>query len=162
VQDRAGVSRGAVMHHFATREDIIVETLTRILGGTRRGQGLAGRIGGVSVERDLMALWSDMVDRPEGRAMVEILVAARTDPALGVRIAPLLADYDAGIGRDVLRVYAATSGDDGDVIGIWTICRVFLRSLHLQRRFDPDPDAVRASLRRFAGLVAPHLRRRAP
>ncbi|MFV0514763.1 MAG: TetR/AcrR family transcriptional regulator [Jhaorihella sp.] len=167
VQERAGVSRGALMHQFATKEDMIVETLTRVLAATRHGQGLAGAERGADapaapIERDLLSLWSHLVDRPEGRAMVEILVAGRTDARLRAKIEPLLRTYEAEIGQDVLEIYEATGGDDEDVIRIWTICRIFMRSLHLQERFNPDPEAARAMVRRFAELVAPHLRRRDP
>ncbi|MCB1364136.1 MAG: TetR/AcrR family transcriptional regulator [Rhodobacteraceae bacterium] len=167
VQERAGVSRGALMHQFATKEDMIVETLRRVLASTRHGQGLAGARrggdgGGASMERDLLSLWSHLVDRPEGRAMVEILVAARTDARLRAKIEPLLRTYEAEIGQDVLEIYESAGGSDEDVIQIWAICRIFMRSLHLQQRFDPDPEAARAMVRRFAELVAPHLRRRDP
>lgn len=165
VQERAGVSRGALMHQFATKEDMIVETLTRILAPTFSdfGQKRSRRetvAQGVSVEEDLINLWANVVNCPEGRAMVEILVAARTDERLRVKVGPILSEYDTEINHDILRIYESPQGDDEDVVQIWTICRVFMRSLHLQERFASSPETVNAMVRRFAEIVAPHLRAR--
>lgn len=167
VQERAGVSRGALMHQFATKEDMIVETLARLLAPTRSGRAPADArrntvARGISVEDDLLGLWFKVVNSPQGRAVVEILVAARTDAALRDKVEPILKDYDAAINQDILRIYRATNGDDDDVVQLWTICRVFMRSLHLQERFLSDPKATRATVRRFAELIAPHLAPRDP
>ncbi|SFU10450.1 TetR/AcrR family transcriptional regulator [Sedimentitalea nanhaiensis] len=167
VQERAEVSRGALMHQFATKEDLMADTLSRLLAPTRTGksQNAARRntvARGVSMENDLLSLWSKVVDRPEGRAMVEILVTARTDKKLRDKVEPVLKKYNDDINQDILRVYQSTNGTDEDVVELWAICRVFLRSLHLQERFTSDPEAAQKMISRFAKLVAPHMRRRQP
>jgi AcrR family transcriptional regulator len=164
VQAGAGVSRGALTHHFPSKEEMMVETVERLLDPVRDPLG-AGKSRSHaerqdSVESDLMRLWSKAVNTPEGRALVEILVAARTDTRLQRRIAPSLARYNDDINQGVLAFYASVDLDDADVVTLWTICRVFLRGLHIQERFDGRPEATSRIMSRFADIIGPHLHRR--
>ncbi|MBQ0770345.1 MAG: TetR/AcrR family transcriptional regulator [Sphingomonadales bacterium] len=167
VQERAMVSRGALMHQFATKEDLMADTLAHLLAPTRRFKSQKRTqtntvARGVSMEADLLSLWSKIADRPEGRATVEILVAARTDRKLRDKIEPDLKKYNDDINQDILRVYQAINGTDEDVVEIWSICRVFLRALHIQERFNSDPEMAQMMIIRLAKLVAPHMRARTP
>ena len=157
VQERAGVSRGALTHHFPSKEEMMVETVERLLEPARPKTGVSRAS---SVERDLLKLWARVVDTKEGRALVEILVAARTDEGLYARIAPSLSHYNNAFGREVVRLYESVDRDDGDVATLWTICRVFLRGLHIQERFDAKPGQTAKLMKRFAELIGPHMRAR--
>jgi len=159
VQEKAGVTRGALTHHFPSKEAMIVETVERLLDAARapvRGSTRsAGRNegSGRTAEADILGLWTHVVNTPEGRALVEILVAARTDKALHARIAPSLRSYHLDINRGVLALYRSIDRDDDDVAILWSICRVFLRGLHMQERFETDPAATEIIMRRFAEIV---------
>lgn len=153
------------MHQFGTKEEMIAETLSRVLAPTRTRQDPASArrntvARGISMEQDLFNLWTKVVDKPEGRAMVEILVAARTDKKLHNRVEPILKEYNNHINNEILRVYESISGNDENVIQLWTVCRIFMRSLHLQERFTSDPEATREIVKCFARLVSPHMRAR--
>ena len=85
----SGISRGALTHHYGTKESMIVETLERILDpvrGTRTlGKPPINKIDERNTENfrnNLVRLWVNVVNTPEGRALVEILIIARTDNAL--------------------------------------------------------------------------------
>lgn len=163
VQEKAGVTRGALTHHFPSKEAMMVETVERLLeaarppvrGRTRPGGGIAGqaKAAGRTAEADILGLWHHVVNTPEGRALVEILVAARTDRTLHLRIAPSLRAYHHDINRGVLALYESVDRDDDDVAMLWSICRVFLRGLHMQERFETDPDATEKIMRRFAEII---------
>jgi AcrR family transcriptional regulator len=166
VQGLAGVSRGALTHHFPSKIEMMVETLERLLDPVRGqinppthapdalGRAMAGP-GGIA--DDLERLWYKVLNTVEGRALVEILVAARTDRELGARIGPSLTAYNRQINANIQGFYAAATGDDNDVAMLWTICRTFLRGLHLQARFEDNPEAIRALLQRFAQVMAPQM-----
>ena len=47
--------------------------------------------------------------------------------------------------------------DDKDVVTLWTICRIFVRGLHIQERFEPKPGRTSKIMKRFAQIIAPHL-----
>ncbi len=170
VQVRAGVSRGALTYHFPNKEDMVIEVLERLLDPVRGEAGDAGRPllrphttgQGDGLRADLKRLWSHLVNTREGRAMFEILVAARTDSGLQNRIAPSLAKYNDQINQSILALYTSPERGDSDVITLWTICRTFLRGLHVQGRFEADPNTMETAMDRFAELVAPLMMPRSP
>jgi len=158
VQEEAGISRGALTHHFPTKEGMMVATVRQILEPVRLLAGKTGRAAPArrpgSVHVELVRLWRETVDTVEGRALFEILVAARTDRELERRIRPSLVEYNEELGEGVLAIYRSRGRDDDDVRTLWTICRIFLRGLHIQERFGGDRKAIAALMERFAELIA--------
>jgi len=166
VQQLAGVSRGALTHHFPSKEAMMVETLERLLDPVR-GQpgtgdaaptGLARMAGqGRGIQEDLHFLWRKVVNTSEGRALLEILVASRTDAQLRTRIAPSLETYNSQINSNILNLYAATGDQPDDIQMMWSICRCFLRGLHTQSPYETDPEAINRMVDRFGQMIAPHM-----
>lgn len=158
VQETAGISRGALTHHFPSKEAMIVEAVERLLDPVRDPSRAAST---GDVADDLTRMWSRIVNTKEGRALFEILVAARTRPALREKISPGLTRYNSEVNRNALAVYSAPAdaGDD-DVALLWTICRTFMRGLHVQQRFAADETEIAQVISRFVQLIAPHLIRK--
>ena len=169
VQTSAGVSRGALTHHFPSKEAMMVETLERLLdpvrGSTVSADTESRHIDSLhknaaqadGLEHDLARLWSKVVNTPEGRALMEILVAARTDSHLHDRIAPTLQKYNSDISRNVLKFYTDPNDQSTDISALWSICRIFMRGLHTQSPFETDPEAVSNLINRFGQIMAPHM-----
>jgi AcrR family transcriptional regulator len=161
IQETANVSRGALTHHFPTKEDLIVATLDRLLIATLRpslpskqaesDKGLAG---------DLHYIARGLSRSREGRALVEILVAMRTDKNLRDRVSPRLQEWDQMIGEAITGYYEAVSGDEEDLVLIWTIMRSFLRGLILQEPFSPDEAKIETMITRMGEIFNPLLRPR--
>jgi len=113
VCERAGLSRGAIGHHFHTRADMVVEAL-RELARRRAGEmiGEAERLppGSERVERALDLLWT-WFNGPLFHAAVDVAVAARTDPELRTT----LESIERELGRETLRccrgMFAAAEAD---------------------------------------------------
>lgn len=86
VADRAGVSRGAQTHHFPTKSDLVVaaveqlfDTLARQFGETFEAVDADER----TFERAVDELWA-LASGSTYAAVLEVIVAARTDPELQV------------------------------------------------------------------------------
>ena len=84
VAERAGMSRGAQLHHFPTRADLLAATIEHLL--ETRFAVLMARIqdlpaGTDPVSGSIAAVWSAFSD-PAVLAALELVVAARTDPEL--------------------------------------------------------------------------------
>jgi AcrR family transcriptional regulator len=84
IAERAGVSRGARSHHFATRAELVMEAVKRLYAGltekyTRRFARLASGPGRIGAAYRL--LWEMFLD-PQHAAILELYVAARTDRQL--------------------------------------------------------------------------------
>lgn len=117
VQQRAGVARGTLLHHFPTRgalmagvvEDIIerrLQVLTAVDAGVESGPGL-----GSGDDQAPPASWDDIVDliwhelqSPPFAAALELWVAARTDPDLRQALLPLQERIFTTVHRSVTRL----------------------------------------------------------
>lgn len=83
---RAGVSRGAQVHHYPTKADLVVAAVERLYG--RQEAEFARRFaelpaGERTLERSIDELWS-IFSSAVYPAALELVVAARTDPELQV------------------------------------------------------------------------------
>jgi AcrR family transcriptional regulator len=83
---RAGVSRGAQVHHYPTKADLVVAAVERLYA--RQEAAFAQRFAGLPVgertlERAIDELWS-IFESEVYPAALELVVASRTDPELQV------------------------------------------------------------------------------
>ena len=109
VSERAGVSRGAQLHHFPTKNALVVaavEHLTAVRGAELAAAAAALPAGGGT--RGVLALLGDHFTSPVFTAALELWVAARTDPALLEAVAPL----EQKVGRDTHRLTVELLGVD--------------------------------------------------
>lgn len=101
VADRAGVSRGAQLHHYPTRAALMaaaVEHLyARLTAEYQAGfAALSPRADRLRAAIDL--LWR-IFTRPDFAAAGELVIAARTDSELRAHLAPIAARHQANVGR---------------------------------------------------------------
>lgn len=171
IQELADVSRGALTHHFPSKQDLVAETANRLLRravkALDRRRSPAAISAKQSAETDvdvietyLFGTWKQVVDTKEGRALVEILMATRTDPELHRQLADQLVEWDRRISESIATLFVSTSGDEEDVKIVWSICRTFLRGLIIQQRYTGDPETLDVFMKRFARMVSPHIRLR--
>ena len=110
VSERAGVSRGAQLHHFPTKNDLVVaavEHLT-VVRGAELAAAAARLTSGVRRTRAVLEMLADHFTSPVFTAALELWVAARTDTALLAAVAPL----EQRVGRDTHRLTVECLGAD--------------------------------------------------
>ena len=90
IADDAGISRGAITHHFSTRAAFMAEVVhwvfdqeTRLFRDLMKQRHVGARVS------DWPALLWDVFSRPSGVAVFEILVASRSDPELAALVLPM-------------------------------------------------------------------------
>ncbi|UWQ92239.1 TetR/AcrR family transcriptional regulator [Rhodobacteraceae bacterium M382] len=164
VQSQAQVSRGALTHHFPSKEEMMAQTLERLLAPVRGPETETGDLGLIhhqgpdqDISEDLLRLWSEVINTRPGRALMEILVASRTDDALRQRITPALQAYNTDFNRNIAHLYKAATGEAEDLTLLWSICRSFMRGLHTHAPYEADPTVINKMVHRFARIMAPHL-----
>ncbi len=89
VAEMAGVTRGAQVHHFGSKDDLVIAALQHL--AARRAATVVANVGELTATGDpigkvLDLLW-DVHQGPLFIAAVELWVAGRTDPALGLQVA---------------------------------------------------------------------------
>lgn len=87
VTERAKVSRGAMLHHFPTKADLMMAVSKHIIGLRRDLH--ADRLGKLRTDREkflhlIDVLW-EAFETPSGIARIEIMLGSRSDPELGPR-----------------------------------------------------------------------------
>jgi AcrR family transcriptional regulator len=101
VADRAGLSRGAQLHHFPTRAALVAAAVEHLYERMRADYqagfaALSPRADRLRAAVDL--LWS-MFTRRDFPAVNELYMAARTDAELRAHLAPIAAHHEANVYR---------------------------------------------------------------
>jgi AcrR family transcriptional regulator len=158
VSERAGVSRGAQLHHFPTKNDLVfaaVEHLTQV-----RGEELAAAAerlpAGPRRKREVLAMLADHFTSPVFTAALELWVAARTDPDLLAEVAPL----EQRIGRETHRLTVELLGADESRAGVRELVQATLdlvRGLGLAGTITDDAKRRKRILDRWADVLEEQL-----
>ena len=106
VQERAGVARGTLLHHFPHRADLLVAVVEDV--ASRRLHVLADAPGTGGWDAAVDLVWRDL-QSPAFLAVLELWVAARTDADLRTALEPVERTVFEAVHRAV-----ATMVDDDD------------------------------------------------
>lgn len=139
VSQRAGVSRGAQLHHFPTKEALVVAAVEHLQ--QQRAIELAGAVSGLPPgrrrTRAVLDVMAGQFAGPLFAAALELWVAARTDPTLRASVGPL----EQRIGRDVHRRTVEALGADESQPGVRELIQATLdliRGLGLANTISDD------------------------
>ena len=110
VSERAGVSRGAQLHHFPTKNDLVVAAVEHLteLRGLELEQAVGRLPHGAGRTRAVVRMLGDHFSSPVFAAALELWVAARTDEQLLAAVAPL----EQRVGRETHRLTVEALGVD--------------------------------------------------
>ena len=113
VAEAAGITRGAMLYHFPTREDL----LEGVIGYLQLERAELFRLAaedlppGADVTEHAIDSYWDLLRHPAFTAFMELEMAARTDPVVATLIAPARAEFDrAQIGDHFLKMLHAGAG----------------------------------------------------
>lgn len=114
VAERAGVAQSTVMHHFETRESLLVEAVTQVAG--ELAEQAVGRIDLAALrdpahrEAVLDEAWREF-SSPQALAVAQLWMAVWSDPGL----APTLRELESRINRIIVATSTALLSDlEGD------------------------------------------------
>jgi len=145
VGERAGLSRGAQLHHFPSRADLLIAAIEHI--ADERSQELEEELrerleaGDDPIDAMVDMLWT-MFSGPLYWAVIELMVAARTDDELLEK----LADFERSLGGRIQAGFKKLTGrgDRESRIAV-EMTLYFMRGLAMERIFR-DHDAHYADL----------------
>ncbi len=158
VSQRAGVSRGAQLHHFPTKNDLVLAAVVHL--AEVRGAEVAAAAerlrGGERRTRAVLEMLADHFTGPVFAAALELWVAARTDETLRAAVAPL----EGHIGREVHRLTVDALGIDESRPGARELVQGTLdlvRGLGLANTLTDDSARRRRILDTWARVLDDHL-----
>lgn len=144
IADRAGLSRGAMLHHFPSKVDVVraaVEHLhaKRLKAFRRAVQRTAPA--GDRVHSNLEAYWQH-VRHPMFVAFFELVVAARTDPELAAILKPARDAFEEELHRTARQMFPEWHTDDSTFDVALDLTRYVLEgmaiSIHMHRETERD------------------------
>jgi AcrR family transcriptional regulator len=165
VVDSAGVTPGALQHHFPTKEDLIVAAADHLLEGSMertRRYAVSQRDPAAVLPDFLRSMWTNLMNTEQYRALLEVLVAARTDRRLRARVTPTLHRWNRAIDGVVVEIFESVGRGNEDVETIMLMTRSLMRGLVLQEGYGDAEGAAHRAVERWIEMVEPLLRLREP
>jgi len=156
IVERAGVSRGAQVHHYPTKAELVAEAVRHL--ATRRTTELLERLkdtpaGPRRFEMVMDTMWAQHKG-PLYAASIELFVAARTDAELRKRLAEVERDVTRTISKGMLDLApdSAAKREFRDAVDLTLSA---MRGLALLSFADPEKDIDR----RWAAMREPLIQR---
>jgi len=145
-----GISSGALMHHFPTRQQLLIATVEYAYASLAdyREQQLGALEPGLARFRALIDLAWQSSRMPVGLAVNEVRIGARSDAELATSFRPTFTRIGNHFGGYVSNL-AREAGlkPDDEVQGLWTATSMALRSLAIDSKTYSKPQvAVNAML----------------
>ena len=162
VSERAGVSRGAQLHHFPTKNALVIAAVEHIATVRRDelAEAAAALPRGERRTREVLELLGEHFTADVFAAALELWVAARTDPQLLAAVEPL----ERQTGRETHRLTVEMLDVDESQPGARELVQATLdliRGLGLANTISDDRSRRKRILDRWADVLDDELPRRA-
>lgn len=155
VADEAGVSRGAMTHHFKAKTDLMLAVVQSIFesDSDAYNQTILEMTPAVWLARLPQTMWGVM-SRPSGIAVMEIMLASRSDPELGEQLRTLQKVIDERAHQwSAERIRAAGLVPVPQSEAIHELYVAAVRGLALESVFMNNTDSVQRSLQVLSDLM---------
>jgi len=156
VARRCGVSRGAMLHHYPTRDDLIIDTARHFWKRASDNVSILaddmskGRVGAAQfVER----LYEDVFPAQALAIMLELIVGGRSDSRIGREIDKILTDLFRAYERLGEQAFSSRGQSPERIHIVMTLIVSTLRGLRIQQIIDPSDARSRAVLSTLATTV---------
>lgn len=136
IAQMAGISRGAMLHHYATKQELIASVLEYTF--FKRMEGFLAAIRNLSdderIDRNagIEIYWESLLTR-EFSAYLELMMAARTDAELRETFLPKARHYEQLERAEVFRAFPEWQGDPGAYELAMDFCIAGMQGLLLHR-----------------------------
>jgi len=155
IAERAGVSRGAMLHHYPSRADLVVAAIEHLT--TRRIAEFVATShrfvdDATLVDNIVDLLWSHFASTSFD-AVLELTMAARTDPELAAVIHPLERRIDSVIAHWGRELYERLSSSPESFERERRFIYYLMHGLAIRQRAGADPNEIRATLDDLKGTM---------
>lgn len=148
---KAGVSRGAMLHHFATRAALMAEVVRHVFEHemaayeeTRVRTGIGDRL------YDWPKLLWTVLTRPSGMAVLEILQATRSDQELAALVVPM----QEAVEQSALGIMqGAFGGDKKLALSVMRLMVWSIRGLSIAEHYLPHRSETHDAVELLSGLL---------
>jgi len=157
VAKAAGVTPGALQHHFGSKAELMMQVVERLLDADREGGGPPWPSPALPLARRadafVRAMWHSVYEPPRFLAAWGIYFGSCGESALRTRIAAQRRRVSTRLKRRFVEVFPELAGQ-ADTAAFFALVLAGLRGLAVLRLFDPAPAASAAPLRELSRLIA--------
>jgi AcrR family transcriptional regulator len=154
VAEAAGISRGAMLHQFHTKADLMTFVVQSVYE-----QEIAHYekvLSGIATPRERLLAFPEIVwevfSRPSGLAVLEILQSSRSDPELAKKLRPIQQQIEADAQLQSKRLTKTGQGRHTSLalmrLVVWS-----LRGLSIAQILSSDPDEIVKAVRLLIKLL---------
>ncbi len=156
IAEHAGVSQGALQHHYPTKDDLIAAVVECILARSVKWFSLA-RLelarGPDAFGEVVRRSWREQFCSDDYAAILEILTASRTDTTLLDRISPALARWRARIGAEIAELLPSTQRTAAELDAVLSISRAMMTGLLVHDQLLKDDAHIDFVIERWIALA---------
>jgi AcrR family transcriptional regulator len=155
IEKRAGVSNGARVHHFRTKEDLVVAA-NQDLYANAVSLGTARSASARHSPHPFKDCFDDLISLYFGRwflGSLDATVAARTDKRLARRIHPIILDYHDNIRRAWTRAFVESGLGETEAAEIYEVILYTVRGMALASLRPPRPQVNEALVARVTAML---------
>ena len=154
VQREAGLSRGALLHHFGSREELLAAAVGQLVERNRRAaaRAIADADAEDLVDRALDALAKTVI-RPEFSAELGLWAAARADPKLRSALLQQARTARGALYEVVDEAFGPTLTAQSSYHRVASLTVQFLRGLSIAQTLRDNPSRAESSIKDWAIVV---------
>lgn len=151
IADRAGMTRGAFLHHFGTRADLMAQVVADVFDREMEQYEAIVQARG---EENRLSLWPQILwsvlSQPSGVAVLEILQAARSDEELAQKVVPMQRKVED---RALQQMRSGFGGEEALGRAVMRLMVGTVRGLTIADRIMPDITATKTAIDLLSHLL---------
>ncbi len=156
VAERAGISRGAMLHHYPTRDDLVIDTARHFWQRAKEvvdGQANDLSAGRTDVETFIRLLYRNVFRANALMTMLDFMVCGRTDTPVGIAVRDILTDLFRAYEALGIKALSRSGVPPQTARVTITLIMSTLRGLRIHNNIAPDDDKVEAVLDMLTAAV---------
>ncbi len=145
ITEEAGMTRGAMRHHFHTRAQLMAAVIRTVYEREHRAyQDIAASRGRAPILSDWPDMLWDVLSKPSGLAVLEVLQASRNDPELAALVMPMQAQIEQMSFEAISEQVGP--GNEADLRAAIRLLVWAVRGLSVAQVLSPNPADARRSI----------------
>ncbi|MFN3209324.1 MAG: TetR/AcrR family transcriptional regulator [Roseovarius sp.] len=156
IAERAGISRGAILHHFDSKADL-VKRATGLMWSSVVSSAAAisedHRNAGLDPKTLIDRAWTGLMSDLFVTVSIDMMAAARGDPDLNEHVHFWINQMFASYRDTAHEVFGRSGMSDAEAEALMTVMTSTLRGLRIAQMIEPDPKKAQAALDALADLL---------
>ena len=142
---RAEISRGAILHHFDTRADLVKRATGAMIGPNRAG--------GLTAEEFIERSWTGLMTDTYVSVTIDMMTASRGDVDLRQHVEGWMRRMFSSYRRTAREVFGDSGLTPEEAETLMLVVTSSLRGLRVGQMIEPDPARARAALALLAEVI---------